>query len=237
MTRQLDKSVPLFEDLVKRGEAALGRRHPEVQKNVANLGVCYKDAGRLKEAIPLLEEAHQTAKNVPPLRGVDGQLIDAYMKAGENAKLAVLRQERLADARKTLPTDSPELAGMLAQIGLSLLQQKKWTEAEPYVRESLAIREKKEPDDWRTFNTTSLLGGVLLGQKKYVEAEPLLRKGYEGMKEREKTIPPEARTRIPEALDRLVQLYQATNKPDDAAKWRKEQETRKSAVKASEKKP
>jgi len=34
-----------------------------------------------------------------------------------------------------------------------------------------------------------------------------------------------------------VQLYQATNKPDDAAKWRKEQETRKSAVKAPEKKP
>jgi hypothetical protein len=27
-------------------------------------------------------------------------------------------------------------------------------------------------------------------------------------------------TRIPEALDRLVELYTATNRPDEAKKWR-----------------
>ena len=86
---------------------------------------------------------------------------------------------------------------MLAQIGLGLLQQKKWTEAEPLLRESLAIREKTQPDVWTTFNTKSLLGGALLGQKKYAEAEPLLLAGYEGMKQREKTIPPQAGTASP----------------------------------------
>jgi hypothetical protein len=111
---------------------------------------------------------------------------------------------------------------MLAQIGLNLLQQKKWTEAEPLVRESLTIREKQEPDDWQTFNTRSLLGGALLGQKRYDEAEPLLRKGYEGMKQREKTIPPQAATRIPETLDRLIELSAATSKPDEIKKWQAE---------------
>ena len=86
---------------------------------MANLGVNYKDAGRLKEAIPLLEEAHQAAKRFPTLRWVADQLIDAYAKAGENAKLADLLQEQLAEARKALPKDSPQLAGLLAQIGLS----------------------------------------------------------------------------------------------------------------------
>ena len=86
----------------------------------------------------------------------------------------------------------------------------------------MTIREKLQPDAWTTFNTQSLLGGALLGQKKYADAEPLLLKGYEGMKQREKLIPPQGNTRIPDALDRLIELSTATNKPDDAKKWQSE---------------
>ena len=88
--------------------------------------------------------------------------------------------------------------------------------------ESLAIRARKEPDTWTTFNTKSLLGGARLGQKKYAEAEPLLRQGYEGMKAREKAIPSQSSTRLPEALDRLIELYTATDKPGEVTKWRAE---------------
>ena len=220
--KRYDKSVPLFEELVSLEVKMLGQQHPDTQQDVANLGVSYKDAGRFKEAIPLLEEAHQSSKKFPMLREYDAALLEVYAKAGETAKLASLVQEHLSELRRTLPKDSPILARSLAQIGLGLLEQKKWTEAEPLLRECLAIREQKEPDDWRTFNTTSLLGGALLGQKKYADAEPLLRKGYEGMKGREKTIPPDAGTRLPEALDRLIALYKATNKPDGVKKWQAE---------------
>jgi eukaryotic-like serine/threonine-protein kinase len=189
---------------------------------VANLGVNYIDTGRLKEAIPLLEEAHQAAKRFPTIRWVAGPLIDAYAKAGENAKLADLVQEHLRSIRITLPKDSPELASQLSQIGLTLLGQKKWIEAEPLVRECLAIREKAQPDLWTTFNTQSLLGGVLLGQKKFAEAEPLLLKGYAGMKQREATIPKQGKVRLLEALNRLIDLATATNKPDDVKKWQAE---------------
>jgi hypothetical protein len=64
-----------------------------------------------------------------------------------------------------------------------------------------------------------VLGRALLGQKKYAEAEPLLREGYDRMKQREKMIPPEGRARLREALDRLVDFYTATNKPDEVKKW------------------
>jgi hypothetical protein len=67
-----------------------------------------------------------------------------------------------------------------------------------------------------------MLGGALLGQKKYADAEPLLLTGYEGMKAHEKTIPSQGNTRIPEALDRLIELYTATNKPDEVRKWQAE---------------
>jgi hypothetical protein len=54
--------------------------------------------------------------------------------------------------------------------------------------------------------------------------EPLLVKGYEGLKSREKPIPKQGggELRIPEALDRLFELYTALHKPDEAKKWRAE---------------
>jgi hypothetical protein len=102
-----------------------------------------------------------------------------------------------------------------------LLQQKKWTDAEAVLRECLAIREKKQPDAWNTFNTKSMLGGALAGRQKHADAEPLLLAGYEGMKQREATIPPQGKVRLREAVERLVTLYDAWGKKDEAEKWRK----------------
>jgi len=74
---------------------------------------------------------------------------------------------------------------------------------------------------WTSFNTQSLLGRALLGQKKYTDAEPLLLKGYEGMKAGEKSIPDGVRVeRMTAALDALVKLYEATDKPDEVKKYR-----------------
>ena len=57
------------------------------------------------------------------------------------------------------------------------------------------------------------------------------------MKRREKTIPEQAKVRLPEALERLVQLYEATGRPDEAAKWRKELEAIKAGLNKVEEKP
>jgi hypothetical protein len=146
-------------------------------------------------------------------------LLIAYSKAGKSAEAAALAKELLAEARKALRRESAQLAGTLAQHGLMLLQAKAFSGAEPLLRECLAIREKQQPQTWTTFNTQSLLGGALLGQKKYQGAEPLLMAGYEGMKAREKTIPPQGKLRLTEAAERLVQLYEATERKDEAKKW------------------
>jgi tetratricopeptide (TPR) repeat protein/serine/threonine protein kinase len=233
---QLDKSVPLFEKLLKIREAKLGRDDPETLQAAANLGVNYKDAGKLKEAIALLEEALGAARKHPQLGWVVNPALDAYSRAGENAKVVSLIQEVLPAARKRLPPDSPQLSGLLAQGGMALLNLKKWAEAEPLLRECLTIREKTQPDVWATFNAKSMLGGVLLGQKKYADAEPLLLAGYEGMKKREATIPPQGRPRLIEAALRLVQLYEALGKQDEVARWSREREALEAPAKDSKKK-
>jgi hypothetical protein len=58
---------------------------------------------------------------------------------------------------------------------------------------------------------------------KHEEAEPLLVQGYEGLKQREKDLPPEARDRVmAEALDRLAALHAASGRRDEADRYRAE---------------
>ncbi len=152
---------------------------------------------------------------------------------GRPTRRSPLLREVLEANRATLPKDSPELAGQLALFSQTLLTLKAWDEAEPLIREALTIREAKAPDDWRTFNTKSMLGGALLGQKKLAEAEPLLLDGYRGMMEREASIPAAGNTRIPEALERLVQLYEATGNAVEAAAWRSKLEAARAALSKS----
>lgn len=72
----------------------------------------------------------------------------------------------------------------------------------------------------------SMLGGALLGQQKYEKAEPLLLKGYQGMSEREQSIPDPAQVRLSEAIDRLVRVYPGTDNEEQSAKWQAELEKR-----------
>ncbi len=139
--------------------------------------------------------------------------------AGNHERAIALFNELLSKARKELPPESPKLASILASQAMALLKMERFAESEPLLRECLAIREKAEPDSWTTFNTFSLLGGALLGQQKYAEAEPLLIKGYEGMDERRTSVTNPSKPRLTEAVERLVELYEATDKPEVAAKW------------------
>jgi tetratricopeptide (TPR) repeat protein len=222
MQRQLNQSVPLFQDVLKQRVATLGRQHPETLRTAANLGVNYMDAGRLGEAIPLLEESYRASKQYPTLGWVGAELLEGYALAGKTAEGTALLKELLAEERRSLPPESPQLAGKLARFGAALVTMKAFADAEAILQESLSIRAKKEPEAWTTFNTQSVLGGALLGQKKYAAAEPLLLAGYEGIKKRAKFIPPQNQVRLPEAADRLVELYTATNNPDELKKWQAE---------------
>jgi serine/threonine protein kinase len=221
-TGKLDRSIAILEEVLKLRTGRSGADHPDTVAAKANLGKTYGDAGRLAEALPLLEEASRMSRRLPRLRWVGSSLLDAYLRAGDIDKAAALAREQLTEVRTDATVDSLRRAGTMAQIGHALLQAKAWTEAEPVIREALAIREAKEPDAWTTFNTRSLLGGALLGQKKYADAEPLLRAGYEGMKQRTGKIPPPSKVRLVEALDRLIGLAEATNRPEELKRWKDE---------------
>ncbi len=164
-----------------------------------------------------------------------------YEAAQQFEKAEEWRRKWLAHVKASAGVESPAYAGELAALGLLLMKQEKWGEAQSTLSECLAIREKIQPDAWTTFNTQSMLGGALLGSarsasdgaekaKQLTEAESLLLKGCEGIKARLVSESQDAKLlktqkqRLAEALDRLIELYTALEKSDGVKKWQAEKE-------------
>jgi formylglycine-generating enzyme required for sulfatase activity len=154
------------------------------------------------------------------LAGIRDATALARLPADEQKAFTQLWADVAALIQEAKDPDNSKQTNLL--LAMESLELRRWTAAEPLLRTCLSIREKKRPDHWRTFDTRAMLGMALLGQKKYAAAEPLLRAGYEGMKARAQTIPPSVRARLPETLDRLIELYTATNRPDEVKKWQAE---------------
>ncbi|HVJ82604.1 MAG TPA: tetratricopeptide repeat protein, partial [Planctomycetia bacterium] len=208
--------------------AVLGREHNDTLTTLHNLARCHQAAGEAAKALPMFEEAARGVEKKRFDHPLGGMLITnviaAHEAAGDLEKAIEWRRKLLAATSARFGAESEEHAFELAALGGALLQRKEWSEAEKVLRECLALRSKFDPDGWTVCNTRSALGGALSGLKRFADAEPLLVQGWEGLKRHEAKLPPTAKNRLPEALDRLVELYEATGKKEEAAKWRKERE-------------
>ncbi len=221
---KLDLALPLFEETLKRREAQLGPDHPDTLQSMSNLAWGYQAAGKLDLALPLYVKTLERRKAKLPPDHPDtllsmNNLAWGYQAAGQLDLALLLYEDTLERLKRKVGPEHPDTLRIMNNLGNLYIRSGQSARAEPLLRECLAIREK-EPDSWKTFDTKSLLGAALLGQKKYSEAEPLLLAGYEGMKQREATIPPPFKIlHLIEALERLVQLYEATGNKDKAKEW------------------
>jgi serine/threonine protein kinase/tetratricopeptide (TPR) repeat protein len=222
---RFSEAIALHEATLRRREAVLGPDHPDTLASRNNLGEGYFSAGRLASALGLHQE---TVRLLETKLGPDhpytligrGVLGKIYESLGRRSVAEDLYRRTLAGRRKTSAPDNPDLANDLTVLGRALIKQARWSEAESLLREGLAIREKATPDDWRRYEAMSLLGGALLGQAHQAEAEPLIVPGYEGMKARESRISMPDTSRLSEAAERVIQLYEDWNKHDQATAWK-----------------
>jgi serine/threonine protein kinase/tetratricopeptide (TPR) repeat protein len=239
---KFERSIPLLDEVLKLTRDKLGPDHPETLIAMDLLGVNYRDAGCLPEATDLLEKARAKALKQPELSvdhlaEISRNLGKAYEMAGQFAKAESLYRETLETVRQRHKEASSQSNHLQYFLARNLLKQQRYAEAEPLLRECVNFREHNKTGDWwGIFYTKSALGGSLLGQKKYAEAEPLLLAAYEGMKHREGWIPPIFKVHLTEAIERLVQLYEATGNTDQAEAWREKLPVTKSAKPAETKK-
>ncbi len=217
-------AIRLHELVLEQKESKLGPEHPDTLICRTQLASALFSAGRYAEAIPL-HEATLKARELKLGRGHPDTLTSRVGLAGTFEALdrwadaELLRRQNLSCRRAAETPDQLLLASDLVELSRDLVQQGKSSEAEPLLRECVAIREKAIPDDWRRYFAMSLLGRALFDQQKFAEAEPLVVAGYEGLKAREAKIPAVSKAHVRNAAAQVVHLYEAWGKPDLARSW------------------
>ncbi len=202
-----------------------GNENKDVASSLDNLGLVLRLQHRPEEAEQAVREAMEIQKKLFGEEHPD--VADSVFNLGrvlwDEHRLAEAEaafRQSLAMRRKLMGNEHPQVAVSLDYLATLCRTEGKLAEAEALYRECLAIRENKLPNDFSVFFTRSGLGAALLRQQKYKEAEPLLLGGYEGLKQRVAKIPPVGHPPLRDVLQDLVQLYEETNRPDQAAEWK-----------------
>ncbi len=220
---QPERAIPLAKELLTIYEAKYGLDHERTTTQRVNLAVMNLAAGRPAEAVTLLEPTlpRVLAKNGgdhPDAVQVQFVLARAYELGGQFEKAEPIHRAFLRSLRQSKQAIKPDLALALGGLGQNLCGQKKYAEAEPFLRESISLDQRRD-DDPNRFLGRMMLGEALEGQKKYAEAEPFLLEGYEGLKALEGRLPPHARARLIVASNTLARIYDALGQPEKAALW------------------
>jgi tetratricopeptide (TPR) repeat protein len=217
------QSLPLLTRSVDVLRRQLGADHQETLIATFNLGGAYSRAGQFADGVDVYEKLLETYTRLhgvehPKTLVAGGALLEACRLAGRREEGKRLALSRLQILRTQ--ADEIQLSSGLAEGADAFLAFDMYPEAERLARECVQICSVKFPDTWLHFNALSLLGGTLIGQGKYEEGEPLLLQAFEGLELHKDEIPPNAQRHIKATIDRLIQLYESTNRPDEVVRWK-----------------
>jgi serine/threonine protein kinase/tetratricopeptide (TPR) repeat protein len=222
---KLDLALPLYQQTLELRLARPGPKHIDTLVAMNNLGQAHLLAGQLDLAVPLLVEALQKLKtgvgaNHPHVLAALTNLAHAYCCARRYADAEPLLIEWLARQGSKLPSDDLHRGFALRLLGECRVQLKRFAEAEQPLRDSLAAYKKLQPASFDRHLTASLLGAALAGQKKYAEAEPLLLGSARSLWAGKARWTPVMHQPALVIIGRVIDLYEAWGRPDDAALWR-----------------
>jgi hypothetical protein len=223
---QLDLALPLYVDTLQKRQAKLGPDHPDTLSTQQNLAVAYCGVGRVEEALPLFVDALARRKarlgpDHPDTLTTTFNLGEAYCDAGRFADAEPLLATWLEKKRPQRRAPDMQVAQALYRLGECRVLLKKYAAAEPPLRYGLAICLKKQPNSFARHGTANLLGAALAGQKKYADAEPLLLDSARALAGAYAKLPPPVQRQVLAVVQRVIDLYDAWDRPDDAAMWRK----------------
>ncbi|MEO2090280.1 MAG: serine/threonine-protein kinase, partial [Gemmataceae bacterium] len=223
---KFDRAEPLFVDALAGLRKHAPADHPVTLSTLYQLGSLYLQRKEYTRAEPLLVQAATgrekkfTAAH-PETAAAALRVIAVYDALKQYDRAEPWHRKRAAAAKAARGADSAEYALELSTLGRNLLAQRKYEPAEAVLRECLAVREKKMAGTWAVPYTRSMVGECLTGLGKFDDAERVLTAAYVELKQREKDIPPELRAaRLSDVVQRVVALYAAWGKADQAAEWR-----------------
>jgi tetratricopeptide (TPR) repeat protein len=153
-------------------------------------------------------------------------LTHRYFLANKVDAALQLTEEFLAVNRTLHADNRRQFAGLLERVATYLLQHDQASAAERYLRECVALREDAEPQSSPLLEARSLLGDALRQQGKFESAEEMLLQSHRATRELAVERPEEMGPALRRSTERIIRLYEAWDRPVEAAHWRKELDPR-----------
>jgi serine/threonine-protein kinase len=211
-----------FQQALDLRRELLGDDHLEVAAAMMNLATVKRIRGEPDAAERLLRQALAIRRlrltdEHPDVAMCQFSLALVFEDRSAYGEALTLHERALATRRAAVHEDHPDVTRSLVALGSLHLRMDQPRAAEPLLREALARDRRTLPKGhWRTARTSRQLGSCLAALGQYDQAEPLLISGYDGL---ESALGPRNRETV-EAVDALISLYDAWERPGDADAWR-----------------
>lgn len=221
---KFDEAITIVRDKVVAIRATKAEAGAELAANLTGLGSFLLENGQTGESLENLREAEAIYRKLYSAANL--QLGDnlrlqaqALFSEAKHSEAEARINETLKIYRAATSEKFINYATALMVQGLIYSRTDRIDEAEKLLREAVRIRTENMPETHFLRATgNGALGEFLTAQGRFPEAETFLLASYESLKKSQAENSP--RTRL--ALQRLASLYEAWNKPEQAARYRRE---------------
>ncbi len=220
--RRYDEAEQLLRDAVDIVRTARGLEHIDVAGGLSNLARCLVSMDRLEEAERLFREAldikrKRLREGHASVALTRRHLADLLNNMGQYDEAEQLCRAALKVQRQRFEPPHPRIISSTSLLANILCNQGDLAGADQVLRDLIELRRLEHPaGHWQVAAAESRLGACIARQGHYREAEPLLVESYRhintelGADHQETLV----------ALDRLVVLYEAWDKLDQAQQYR-----------------
>jgi serine/threonine protein kinase/tetratricopeptide (TPR) repeat protein len=221
---RMEDALPLLEEVVQLRQSVLGADHPDTLESLGNLAVAYEHVNRLSDAVPLHRKVMEGSlagaglDHPQTLHSINNLTVALAKMRDFEAALEVLQPglEALRLKAATEPENRRLFIGLLMLQSRCLNGLQRWEDAGRSAHEAIAASQDIGAKATQYY-AMSLLGESMVEMGQFSQAEQFLLDGYHGMKESL-----QQRSKLLEALERLVHLYEVWEKAEDLAVWQLE---------------
>ena len=220
-TGDVPAAIELNREVLKIVREHYDDKHPRLATHLNNLAVMLRQEGDF-------EESEKIYRKVIALRRETlGERHPKVSLALNNLGYLLFRTNRLDEAEtllsesleiqyEVLPEQHPSMLPTVGKLSDVILAKQDYDRAEPLLREGYEIAKKNlDKNDWGMGLIQSKLGRCLAQMKRYDEAEPLLRRAL-GILKKDDVYRGEGAA----ALQAVIDLYEASGRPEKAAEYR-----------------
>ncbi|MGE0131111.1 MAG: tetratricopeptide repeat protein [Blastocatellales bacterium] len=217
---ELERAQAAYREYLER-LSRLTVKH-EAGEALYNLGVIDYTKGNYQEAEKLLNEADKLfsqylGADYPQIAEFLYYLASIHCSKGDYARAETEARRALEISQQKYGPNHLRTINSLVLLSKALISGGRSAQAIPYLREAMGkFRATPKSNIGKWFNVAGILGECLTLLKRYDEAERFLSESYTGFQ----SIRGERSPEWEEARQRLVKLYEAWGKPEQAARFR-----------------